>query len=240
MATGASTADLAVILIDARKGVLTQTRRHSYHRVAARHPPRRARGQQDRPRRLSPRTSSTRIVADYRAFAAQTRLHVDRRRSRCRRCYGDNVIDAARRHALVSRARRCSSTSRRSTIDDDCARPAVPLAGAVGEPARTSTSAASPAPIASRRGRAGRRGASSLPSGTPSTRRRASSPATATCERAQRRPGGDADARPTRSTSRAATCSPPPTRRPQVADQFAAHARLDGRRAAAARPLLPA
>jgi bifunctional enzyme CysN/CysC len=30
MATGASTAELAVILIDARKGVLTQTRRHSY------------------------------------------------------------------------------------------------------------------------------------------------------------------------------------------------------------------
>ncbi|WP_173087496.1 sulfate adenylyltransferase subunit CysN [Devosia sp. 1635] len=30
MATGASTADLAVILIDARKGVLTQTRRHSF------------------------------------------------------------------------------------------------------------------------------------------------------------------------------------------------------------------
>ncbi len=30
MITGASTADLAVLLIDARKGVLTQTRRHSY------------------------------------------------------------------------------------------------------------------------------------------------------------------------------------------------------------------
>ncbi len=30
MITGASTADMAVILIDARKGVLTQTRRHSY------------------------------------------------------------------------------------------------------------------------------------------------------------------------------------------------------------------
>jgi bifunctional enzyme CysN/CysC len=30
MATGASTADVAVILIDARKGVLTQTRRHSF------------------------------------------------------------------------------------------------------------------------------------------------------------------------------------------------------------------
>jgi len=30
MATGASTADLAVVLVDARKGVLTQTRRHSF------------------------------------------------------------------------------------------------------------------------------------------------------------------------------------------------------------------
>lgn len=30
MATGASTADLAIVLIDARKGVLTQTRRHSF------------------------------------------------------------------------------------------------------------------------------------------------------------------------------------------------------------------
>jgi bifunctional enzyme CysN/CysC len=30
MATGASTADLAIILIDARKGVITQTRRHSF------------------------------------------------------------------------------------------------------------------------------------------------------------------------------------------------------------------
>ena len=39
MVTGASTADLAVILIDARKGILTQTRRHSYlaHLVGIRH-----------------------------------------------------------------------------------------------------------------------------------------------------------------------------------------------------------
>ncbi len=39
MVTGASTADLAVILIDARKGVLTQTRRHSFlaHLVGIRH-----------------------------------------------------------------------------------------------------------------------------------------------------------------------------------------------------------
>ena len=38
MVTGASTADLAVILIDARKGVLTQTRRHSFlcHQIGIR------------------------------------------------------------------------------------------------------------------------------------------------------------------------------------------------------------
>ena len=30
MATGASTADLAVVLVDARRGVLTQTRRHTF------------------------------------------------------------------------------------------------------------------------------------------------------------------------------------------------------------------
>jgi bifunctional enzyme CysN/CysC len=39
MATGASTADVAVILVDARKGVLTQTRRHSFiaHLLGIRH-----------------------------------------------------------------------------------------------------------------------------------------------------------------------------------------------------------
>ena len=47
MATGASTAQAAVLLIDARKGVLTQTKRHSRIVVDARHPPRRVGGQQD-------------------------------------------------------------------------------------------------------------------------------------------------------------------------------------------------
>ncbi|MEG3175123.1 sulfate adenylyltransferase subunit CysN [Sphingomonas sp. RB3P16] len=39
MITGASTADLAVILVDARKGVLTQTKRHSYlaHLIGIKH-----------------------------------------------------------------------------------------------------------------------------------------------------------------------------------------------------------
>ncbi|MFC3101915.1 sulfate adenylyltransferase subunit CysN [Altererythrobacter lauratis] len=68
MVTGASTADLAVILIDARKGVLTQTRRHSFlaHLVGIRHIVL-AVNKMD----LVDYDQSTfeHIVADYRSFA---------------------------------------------------------------------------------------------------------------------------------------------------------------------------
>jgi bifunctional enzyme CysN/CysC len=90
MVTGASTADLAVILIDARKGVLTQTRRHSYlvrllgiSRVVLAvnkmdlvgH----ARGVYDA------------IVADYRAFAERIGLEVTA--IPISAVYGDNVTE---------------------------------------------------------------------------------------------------------------------------------------------------
>ena len=52
MATGASTCDLAVILIDARKGVLPQTRRHSFIVALLGTAPRGRRRQQDGPGRL--------------------------------------------------------------------------------------------------------------------------------------------------------------------------------------------
>src|ERR1700742_549296 len=69
MVTGASTADLAVILVDARKGVLTQTRRHSYlaHLIGIRHVVL-AVNKMD----LVGYDQSTfdAIVADYREFAA--------------------------------------------------------------------------------------------------------------------------------------------------------------------------
>ncbi len=52
MVTGASTADLAVILIDARKGILTQTRTAQLSRRAARYPTRRPGREQTRPSRL--------------------------------------------------------------------------------------------------------------------------------------------------------------------------------------------
>ena len=55
MATGASTADVAILLIDARNGVRTQSKRHARDRAAARHHGLRARHQQDGPRRLRSR-----------------------------------------------------------------------------------------------------------------------------------------------------------------------------------------
>ena len=39
MATGASTAELAIILIDASQGVVTQSRRHGFYRFIIGHPP---------------------------------------------------------------------------------------------------------------------------------------------------------------------------------------------------------
>ncbi len=74
MVTGASTADLAIILIDARKGVLTQTRRHSYivsllgirHVILAVN----KMDQMD-----YSEANFNRIVADYLAFAKQIGLN---------------------------------------------------------------------------------------------------------------------------------------------------------------------
>ena len=74
MVTGASTADLAVILIDARKGVLTQTRRHSYlvslmgirHIVLAVNKMDLVGWSKD---------TFDAIVADYTAFAKQIGIH---------------------------------------------------------------------------------------------------------------------------------------------------------------------
>src|ERR1700735_4134111 len=70
MVTGASTADLAVILIDARKGVLTQTRRHSYlaHLIGI---PNVVLAVNKMDLIGYDRIAYDAIVADYRAFADQ-------------------------------------------------------------------------------------------------------------------------------------------------------------------------
>ena len=105
MVTGASTADLAVILIDARKGVLTQTRRHSYlvsllgirHVVLA---------------------VNKMDLVDYVAATSSTRSSpttaTSPRRSACTDIVaiplsalkGDNITAPSDAHALVPRARR--------------------------------------------------------------------------------------------------------------------------------------
>jgi bifunctional enzyme CysN/CysC len=73
MVTGASTADLAVILIDARKGVLTQTRRHSFLvRLLGIAPVVLAVNKMDLVGYS--RATFEAIVADYRAFAARIGL----------------------------------------------------------------------------------------------------------------------------------------------------------------------
>jgi bifunctional enzyme CysN/CysC len=92
MVTGASTADLAVILIDARKGVLTQTRRHSYlvsligiRRVVL------AINKTDLVDYAE--AAFTKILGDYREFAARIGL-TEITAIPMSAVYGDNVLEA--------------------------------------------------------------------------------------------------------------------------------------------------
>ncbi|WP_174913148.1 sulfate adenylyltransferase subunit CysN [Burkholderia diffusa] len=95
MITGASTADLAVILIDARKGVLTQTRRHS-HLVALIGIRRVVLAINKMDLVDYDRAVFERIDADYRAFAAELGLQeiISIPMSALR---GDNVIASSPR-----------------------------------------------------------------------------------------------------------------------------------------------
>jgi bifunctional enzyme CysN/CysC len=91
MVTGASTADLAVILIDARKGVLTQTRRHSFlvHLVGI---TRVVLAVNKMDLVGYARASFEAIVADYRAFAARIGL-TDITAIPISAVHGDNIIE---------------------------------------------------------------------------------------------------------------------------------------------------
>ncbi len=111
MVTGASTADLAVLLVDARKGVLTQTRRHSYlaQLLGIRH-------------FVLAVTKMDLVDFDQAAFDAITAdYRVVRRPDRNRRLGRHPGFGPGRRQyrraeradALVRRARRCWSISTR-------------------------------------------------------------------------------------------------------------------------------
>ena len=164
MVTGASTADLAVLLVDARKGVLTQTRRHSYlaHLVGIRQL--RAGGEQDGPGRLRP----GRVRRDRRRLSRVRRSDRDRRDWTAipvSGLNGDNIAGAQRDDALVRRAEpdRASRHACRSTPT-----PTPPSRSGCrcnGSTAPTRISAASPGMIASGHGRGRATRCAILPSG---------------------------------------------------------------------------
>jgi bifunctional enzyme CysN/CysC len=147
------------------------------------------------------------------------RISPTSRRSRCRRFKGDNIIERSEQDALVPGP---TLMEHLETVEVDVstrAPEAVPHAGAVGQPARTSISAASPADR--QRARQAGRPVSRVCRRARPARSRASSPWTATC-RGGGGPVGHADAGRRDRHLAAATCSPPPTSPPEVADQFEA------------------
>ena len=151
MATGASTADLAVLLIDARKGVLVQTKRHATicsllgirHIVVA-------------VNKIDlvdwDQAVFDRIVADFAGFAAEPRLLLDR---------ADPDVGAL--SATMSPTRSGNMTWYHGPsllehletvdIDSDAREAAVPLPGAMGQPPQSRF------PRLCRHGRLGRRSA---------------------------------------------------------------------------------
>ena len=132
MATGASNADLAIVLVDARKGLLTQTRRHSIivsllgirHVVLA-------------VNKIDlvgyDETIFRDIVAAYRGVRRAARLPLAVR---------DPDLGALRRQRVVARAparpgiraRICCDYLERIDVEEDRRSGAVPSAGAMGEP----------------------------------------------------------------------------------------------------------
>ena len=116
MATGASTADLAVLLVDARKGILPQTQRHSVivsmlgvrHVVVA----------VNKMDLVGYREEVFRkIEQDFRAFAEHLRfasIYVMPLVAKD----GDNLVKSSARMTLVSTGRRCSPISRASRSSD--------------------------------------------------------------------------------------------------------------------------
>ena len=133
MVSGASTAAAAVLIVDARKGVLAQTRRHSYIACAAGHPPHPRRGEQDGPGRLRRSAVSRR----GRRVAQLRRAH------RARRAGLRPGVRAARATTWSRRAPTCPGTAGRRSWAGwkrwrsarRARRRGVPLSGAVGRPA---------------------------------------------------------------------------------------------------------
>ena len=111
MVTGATTADAVVVLVDARNGVLEQTRRHLAVVAAAARAARDRRGEQDRPARLRRGGLHAGRRRGRRARRASSACPT-RTSSRSRRSPA-TTSSSARRTRPGTTARACSSCSRR-------------------------------------------------------------------------------------------------------------------------------
>ena len=229
MVTGASTADLAVILVDARKGVLTQTRRHTL-------PRRRCSASATSCSRSTRWTWSA--TREARSSAIDAELPRVRRRSSASttsRCIPVSALQ--RRQRRRARARACPGTTGRRCIelprdasrstrrDRSARRSACRCSGSTGP---TSTSAASPA-----RSSAARCARATRVRVLPVRRARRASRAIVTVRRrprrGRRRPVGHAHARRRDRRQPRRRASPPPTRR-RGRRPVRGDGRLDGRR----------
>jgi bifunctional enzyme CysN/CysC len=130
--TGASTADLAIILIDARKGVLTQTRRHSYLVARCSASATCGGGQQDGSGRLRAggvRRASSRIPRIRRQIGIRSRRDPDvgaHRRQHHRPLRANALVHGPTLMGYLETVE----------IDETPPGRAVPHAGAVGQPAQ--------------------------------------------------------------------------------------------------------
>ena len=142
MVTGASTAELAIILIDAQRGVLTQSKRHGFiasllqipHILVAVNKMDLVDYRED---------VFEHIAAEYTAFASKLSVP-DLTFIPISALLGDNVVHQQRQHALVRRPDAAASPGARQRRRQP--QPGgLPLPGADGDPAQLTTSAASPA-----------------------------------------------------------------------------------------------